>query len=262
MDSRRFGIEIEHYFPPAPQPQCPRRNCYCNDDYYDEGEGVADCADFLRENKLAHWTDNIHCDGSGVEINSPPLQGQKGFNELKKVMNLLKGAGAYVTEADGMHIHHEAPEFRANKELCRKLLHSWEDNYDAIKTWVADYRHGYYGACARFTKADADHYLDGRGYYGAGFHPHRVGWAVNVGALREHGTIEIRMHHGTLDYDEAEAWIKFGQAFISSVVRGVDIKCDSTKKLLNVVKATPKAKRILALKEAQRERWQPRGDRW
>src|SRR5512146_2669600 len=69
------------------------------------------------------WT--IGSDGSGVELRTPPLQGEDGFEEIREVMAKLKAEGAYVTRLDGLHIHHDAPEFIDNPHACLQLVRSW-----------------------------------------------------------------------------------------------------------------------------------------
>lgn len=188
-------------------------------------------SDVLGQNGL-RW--DIDEDGTWSEIRTPVLRGREGLDTLKRAFDLLKGAGAYVTDSDGMHVHHDAPEFGGrrgyNKELLLRLVKSWGSCTDVIDNLVAPDRVGVWAApkaweahkLADFENAllDFDDGYDYRLYAQRG--------DLNVNSLDYHGSLEIRQHQGTLDYEVAEAWILFGQRFIESVVgRRKIITCPS-----------------------------------
>lgn len=246
MQNRKFGIEIECGF----DRELSRR---------DRGVAWANSISLLRSAASAgkistYWADNAGHDGTLLETRSPILCGAAGFKELHTVMNLLRENGGYVTSRDGMHIHHDAPEFVNDAEAVSRLVSSWRANEEVIYRLVADRRHGS-PVCPRWTdKLETDikkFGTDGKITRKDSYYDTTVtiddfkswGWDrrdLNINALGEHGTIEIRLHQGTLDPVQAEAWIRFGQAFlnkIASVKRPLK-KVEDVDNLFDLVRAT------------------------
>lgn len=204
VHDRRFGVEIEHN---------------------SGGRGTRGTREALLNPSLglAHWFDDEYAlgyDGSELELRSPILQGERGFDELRRVFDVIKSGGGFVTQSDGMHVHHDCPEFTedsdAGHELRSRLVESWANNQNLIDSFVHESRWNSWACSKTFNKVNGslvERYKQDKqvgSYYGRG--------ALNVDALWEHGTVEFRQHEGTLDFDMAEAWIKFGQAFIASVL--------------------------------------------
>jgi hypothetical protein len=72
---------------------------------------------------------------------------------------------------------------------------------------------------------------------------------LNIQALSRHGTIELRAHEGTLDYESVFSWVRFGQAFIGSIVSGSgDIISSSPRDLARKVNLSRNASRFMATK--------------
>jgi len=190
--------------------------CNCEECRYDRGEYYdRETADLLQANGFSQWAELVGTDDSlgenGVEIRSPILQGNDGFRELEAVFSILK-RNNYAVDIDcGMHVHHDAPEFINDRDLTLQLIKSWYDNQKLIRNMVSSDRwdNTY---CPDWRAEDVEAFFteSDRRYWGERFN-------LNVEALRAHGSVEIRFHEGTLDYPEAEAWIKFGQKFIDSV---------------------------------------------
>jgi hypothetical protein len=155
-------------------------------------------------------------DGSGVEIRTPILQGVDGYEVIRAAMATLKDAGAYVTASDGLHVHHDAPEFVAWPQKCEVLVRSWLANQQAIQQLVAPRRRGS-GHCPPWNDAG----LSILGEWIRGDRPYFYASRndLNLNPLADQGTIEIRLHEGTLDADVAIAWIMFGQRFIHDVLQ-------------------------------------------
>jgi hypothetical protein len=198
MRDRKFGIEIEHG----------------HNGSYTEARGVLQEAG-NRGDINPYWGSHCTSDGTLIEARSPILQGNAGFKELKRVFQIITESGGYVTDLDGMHVHHDAPEYVADIKLVKQLVKSWVANRQLVAKFVSSDRNGN-GACpawssysvTRFDAVDNLRRIDG--YWGRN--------DLNISALTEHGTIELRLHEGTLDFAQAEAWIRFGQAFLNKVV--------------------------------------------
>lgn len=227
MRERKFGVEIE----------CGLRG------------GPRRAEEVLERGGMNHWNEGyIHSDGSGVEIPSPILQGRSGLMELKKVYELLQEAGAYVTTSDGMHVHHDAPEFVDNQDNVERIVETWAANVPNINKLVHHSRRNN-GACHNGWNEDTIKQLksDGERVY----HWHRG--ALNISSLTEHGTIEFRQHEGTLDFDIAAAWIRFGQAMMDSVLRRKSFltTCETPEVLLRRIRASKGASLTLLGKDTE-----------
>lgn len=238
IKERRFGVEIECGFPG-----------YTEEAY-----------DLLMQNDLEPWCYNIHEDGSGIEICSPILQGEQGLNELKKVYGLLNKNGAYVTAADGMHVHHDAPDFVDDYDAVIRIVEMWAANQGNIDQLVHHLRRNSWAARKSWDDSNIQALKSHKDSVGVGYNGYgKLGYstggrgALNIAALNEHGTIEFRQHEGTLDFNIAAAWIKFGQAFMASAMRRKEplLTCRTPKELLYRIRNNSYASQILLAKDTE-----------
>ena len=260
VSDRTFGVEIECGVPSS----LGGSDCTCDEetlDYYGcecaGGDACYATEAFLERHGFQDWA-QVSRDGTEVEIHGPILSGQAGLDELHAVLTLLKKHGFYVTTSDGMHVHHGAEEFVDNADLIERLVESWVANQENIDHLVVDYRRGDYWACPawgeekmRFFKDDiavkkAQAQRGEPNYYG--FQYGRG--SLNVDSLAYHGTIEIRQHEGTMNPDEAVAWVLFGQRFVEHVLSlKYPMRCAvSAASMLNTLKVPAPAKRHLRSK--------------
>lgn len=204
--SREFGVEIECGLEGGTLRACELFGV-SYDDYYEEGEGYG-------------WS--VISDGTDIEVKTPILQGEAGFEQLKWAMDLLKSDGAFVTPSDGLHVHHNAPEFYDNPGNCVQLVRSWRNNIDAIRRMVAPRRYPPFGGgpCPPWhdeTFANLERWQRGeQSYMNVGRHD------LNLASLSGHGSIEVRLHEGTLDPEVAVSWVKFGQQFIHQALEAAE----------------------------------------
>lgn len=223
MSNRAFGVEIECYAPVG-----------CDDEY----EGACNGVDFSYELLVDHgyhsWANLVSADdslydGYGAEIKSPILVGEPGFTELRNVMGLLRSNDYYVDDSCGLHVHLNCPEWENNPKLIIKTVRSWMKNQELISNMVDPSRHNndycpvWYEDDFNSLKEDIE-----KNWFYIG---DTLRGSINVGALSAHGSIEIRQHEGTLNYEDASSWIKFCQAFIDSMT-GKEVRAISTEELL------------------------------
>jgi hypothetical protein len=202
-----------------------------------------------------------------VEARTPPLQGERGFAELRIAFDTILANGGYVTERDGLHVHHDAPEFVRDPKLIVAAARSWKYNEGVIENLVHPRRHNR-GACPRIP-GDFETYDSYNGGYKkvnpikhaakaakngrniADVVQYFPRGALNLGPLTRgqgRATIEIRLHEGTLDYDVAEAWIRFGQWFLARAATGKRVlSCPDPATLLRRLEVEePIKERLLA----------------
>ena len=198
-----------------------------------------------------YFRDRIDYDGSELELRTPILQGKDGFDKLKLVMDTLNNLGCYADlEADGLHVHHDAPEFIHNIDLCIRLVKNWRSNSHLIYQFVDSVRYassyaedGGYWACPRWSDGEVQKMETERQI------PHWDRHDLNLCALSKHGTVEIRLHEGTLSYDEAASWIKFGQKFLDHTVKRNMYDSPDATALLKKVRVDPNAIKVLERKK-------------
>lgn len=214
MDNRRFGVEIEH----------------------GNSKGNAWVADAVRK-KFPRWN-NTGSDGSGVEVRSPILRGQSGRDELGEVMEYLKEIGGFITQADGMHVHHDAGDFvpkgipiersyfpgrytaagrfiegryeypkskryQEAADNVNNVLLTYATNQALIDQLCDTFRKGRPKVNAQTVRrAKREKYIP-------------TGPRYNIHYAEEHGTFEFRQFEGCLDPAKAIAWIDFGQHFLN-----------------------------------------------
>jgi hypothetical protein len=208
IGTRRFGVELEFHFKGLDRYESMNRATTL----------LAEHGFNVKRGELAAWN-NVGQDGSGCEVRSPILKGAVGLRDLRDVVTLFVKNKGNTNTADGLHVHHDAPEFVKSRTLTAVLVESWKLNEAVIDAFVARRRRGS-GACSKWRPEDVERLKSGRvdayqrrwphGDYGPR-------GAINIGALVEHGTIEIRLHEGTLDYKTIESWIIFGQRFLDTV---------------------------------------------
>jgi len=210
---RRFGVEIECGHP--------------NRDY-------AATTQTLRRATRAASRWDIGNDGSGLEVRTPPLQGQRGFDTLERAMKALVDDGYFVSTADGMHVHLESIDYVGNLKLIRALARSWVNLEPVIEQFVNPCRVGYGPAPKWWTKKRVNelgqesrlsrynlnlanvlsHSRPIRNYNSATrtyeFVPRQVG-------RNSECTTEIRLHEGSLNYLHAQAWIALMQLLMDRV---------------------------------------------
>lgn len=232
----------------------------CEDSYRSEGCEVA--AELLSRNGFEHWLDDIHEDGSGVEIPSPILRGPQGLRELRSVMQLLSENGFQAGTADGMHVHHDAPEF-TDEGLLAHTVELWEDNFEHITRFVDPQRRGTTWASGRKPETSSDGYLGPTRTksYSTFKQTKKLenlpSWRTNAlnimpvtNSYRGYNpNIEIRLHEGTLDFRKAAAWIHFGQAFLWAAMRSYQKRevrvCSDALEVLRMTNVRGNSRRVL-----------------
>lgn len=209
------------------------------------------------------WWDDDPCGKHvGAEIKTPILEGVTGFRELKKGFKTLKDSGAFVNETCGMHVHHGGRDLTVSQIV--HLIKTWDENRATIEQLVDDSRIGneYSYQFEGYSMERLDEIMGGTGQWAEYTDAQKLDWIqayfehgceINVGALRRHGTIEFRLHHGTMDYDEAEAWVRFGQGLMNDVAGRQRVKGElPAESLLKYTCSTKKSQDILAAKLERR----------
>ena len=147
-----------------------------------------------------------------MEIVSPPLKGDRGLAEVKKVTDALNGI-ATANRSCGMHVHVDVAGITVNQ--LRNICTAWLNNEGAVNRLLPhSRRHNRYcldnGAYVSrrhlreaVTLEDLKLEMQGSRYY-----------KLNLRAMDRHGTVEFRYHHGTADGEKVTRQIQFCLAFV------------------------------------------------
>lgn len=209
---------------------------------------------------------------SGVEFMSQPSQGDSLLGMIKRFTGELNKKEYYIDKTCGLHIHLEVPikldlikkmyifyskcedlffkmlpKSRQKSEYCERFRkfddYDWED-VSKIKT-LGDfkklyYETNFYHSCMKSKYADK-----------------RYCW-INFHSLFYRGTLEVRAHSGTIDYEKIANWLLIHLNiinFLEKTKMDKIVKMKMTKE--NFLKIfTPKIKKYIKL------RWKkfPRGN--
>ena len=154
----------------------------------------------------------------GGELVSPVLAGEAGLEEVRKVMQALRSVNAKVDRRHGMHVHLGVADITGDNRA--RLFTNYKQMQKTLFKLVATYRqHNHY--CTPVSAMRLDDWANAsrfsRGISGS----HSD--AMNVENIRRIGTIEMRMHQGTLNGKKATEWVKLLVAFFDASLNGVVI---------------------------------------
>jgi len=171
-----------------------------------------------RDNDQGQWkivTDASLRSSTGAEVVSPILSGEAGIAEVVRMADAIKHVGSTVNVRCGLHVHFGAKSvpFKIRKRFL-KLFVRFEQVLDAL---VNETRRGRGSEWAQSTVQvrTADNVNELLNAITAAPNQELLSMMmggryqkVNVGAAyRQHGTYEVRMHHGTVDSKEIVEWI-------------------------------------------------------
>lgn len=202
-----FGVEIECIMPRG-------------QDRWQVAQAITAAGVTCTEEHLSHGiptTWKVVYDGSlsnrGCEVVSPPLTGEEGLNQLRKVCKALTAIRCKISRRCGFHVHVGAAAqglgfFKnlvrlyssAEKSIDRFLspsrtnnvyCHSIRVNGDSLEaaTTLAD-----------VARAVGQDHLTPRG---AGRY-----CKINLQSFWSYGTVEFRQHEGTVEAPKAEYWVR------------------------------------------------------
>ena len=139
-----------------------------------------------------------------------PILNREGLNEAKSATKALRIGGATVNKQCGLHVHLGADEY--GTEGIAHLVWNWNLAHRTIGALVAKSRlNNRFCVPVSFSELDSqcEHVRNGNisniglnGRYRS----------LNLNAYAQHGTVEVRLHHGTLNGSKVKAWAEFVSA--------------------------------------------------
>lgn len=135
-----------------------------------------------------------------IEIVSPILRGDNGFEQIKEICKFLDIVNAKVNRSCGFHVHFGAPNM--SKEIRYQICKSYANNESIINQLVSPSRRDN-GFCKSLSNASL-RTLEFDRYY-----------KVNAFcAWDRHQTVEFRQHQGTVNLNKIINWILFTRNFL------------------------------------------------
>lgn len=185
------------------------------------------------------WTSVYDGSVRGAEIVSPILSDER-LNEASTVARLLLGAGGKVDRTTGFHVHIGAAHLNLN-HIAQWYL-NWNIVHEAIGALVAPSRlnNSY---CKVPTLQNLDRNVERiRNGEISDSNGDRY-QSFNLQSFSRYGTLEIRVHQGTLNGTKAVAWAKFIDAFkdysatnlLTLDDLGVNDRLNKCESLLNIL---------------------------
>lgn len=157
---------------------------------------------------------------NSFELVSPPLSGEQGLQELKKVCEVLKELNAQVNKTCGLHIHFDARNYEL--ENWKRLVYNYmimeneidkmmpesrrANNNSYCKSLREKFRIGslvHYGYTRRRiqecqTLEELSSAITDRVRY----------YKINIESYWRHKTVEFRHHSGTIEFEKIASWIE------------------------------------------------------
>lgn len=138
---------------------------------------------------------------NGCELVSPPMNyNQESFDKIHIVCESLNRLGAKVNRTCGLHVHIDTLWLRTfgqsrQSEFLNYMWDSYCNDEDIFDSLVNEDRRG--------DRNEYCHTLKNRrNCMEVRYHK------LNVVAYAQHGTIEFRHHHGSVNADEITSWVK------------------------------------------------------
>lgn len=239
INDRKFGIEIE--FINADKDVLIRnlRNANIEVEY----EGYS-------HRTTSHW--KIVTDATvagGYELVSPPMQGEGGLLQVKKVLTILheskRNSDMEMTNRScGLHVHLDAQDLDGTDIYW--IVKRYRDNETSIDNFMPQSRRGNYHWCSSIDTSWKMRMLKEMNTIQANARLQmRRSCKVNVQfAYARHQTIEFRHHSGTTDYNKIANWIEFLQYFVAQ-----SVKIKQSFKFDHAYKPRAKSKSFASLRE-------------
>jgi hypothetical protein len=154
--------------------------------------------------KETEW--GFYQDGSieGMEFTSPPMSGNAGYNSIRKFCRLARSMGYQVDRECGFHLHINVTDF--NETQIKNLCLAYHLTYPTWKSLVAQSRH-HSGFCIYDKRNLNIETLDLRHYI------NKFNW-TSLSNLWHYGTVEVRLHQGTLCFQKIINWVRAHIKFV------------------------------------------------
>ena len=150
-----------------------------------------------------------------------PILGAETLSQCTTAARALASAGATVNKQTGYHVHLGVEHYGLNG--IAQLVINWAAAHDTIGALVAPSRLNN-GFCRPISLLDAERTAEQvRNGRVANINGGRY-YSLNLASYDRHGTVEIRLHHGTLNGSKIKAWAEFCNAMAEAGKAGINLE--------------------------------------
>jgi Putative amidoligase enzyme len=161
--------------------------------------------------------DDDEGDGEGLELVSPILSGQSGFDQLELVVKTIREVGGDIDSSCGFHVHHDARDLTPYQ--VAGLLRFYIENQEVIDRFLAPVRRSNRNNqwCQPWDGSEKQMVIDAAKTERSlgNFDRYRT---INVTAYPKYGSLEFRQHQGTLNLEKMVLWVKLGQSMVEGAM--------------------------------------------
>jgi len=176
--------------------------------------------------------------GYGLEVVSPVLKGDKGYQDLMLVMDAINNTGATINRTCGLHVHVGVSDWRIKhfRNLFKRYT-KFEQAIDSVMPISRRSSHNDYcrstARCFSYNASLSNAFDVIDGMRSARQISNHIGTRytkLNIDSFWKHGTIEFRHHAGTTDKDKIANWLKLVMTMVQAAdqMRSVKVKSDDT----------------------------------
>lgn len=165
---------------------------------------------------------------NGCEVVSPIMAGSNGIAQLQTAVTALVANGAGWSRDTGIHVHVDAGDLSYSQ--CLDVAAFYAANTDVLDSFYCETRKG--NSYCQTIRSDYVEYLRGIATHGSeDERKHDLSYraerylAVNLQALRAHGTIEFRAMEGNGNVARLTQWCRVLTAIVDGIYRG-ELACD------------------------------------
>jgi hypothetical protein len=149
-----------------------------------------------------------------------PILNDGSLNESLTAARALLRAGATVNKKTGYHVHIGADHY--GNDGIAALVRNWYTAADAIGALVAKSRLNNSFCNHNLNASIVDGWAESirNGNISNRFTGHNRYLSLNLDSYGRHGTVEFRLHHGTLNGKKIQAWAEFCEAIATYSTAG------------------------------------------
>lgn len=151
------------------------------------------------------------------EVVTPVLQGREGLKIVKIVCNVLKDY-CKINIGCGLHVHHgiKADETDGLRNLINQWLTFEKDFFSVLPN--SRQRNNMAKALTRYVTGPMPHNMSVRRWWRTYLNDRY--YAINMESYWLRGTVEFRLHSGTVEYRKIKNWLVATQEFCNKALTG------------------------------------------
>ena len=162
-------------------------------------------------------------DSQQAEIVSPILTPER-LNDARTVSRALLKGGARVNTSTGFHVHMGAAQIGLERPLANLVVNYYTAHAIFSKMVAPSRTQSRW--CKVLTLEQAQETADRLNAGTLNFANYDRYHSLNLNSISRHGTVEFRLHQGTLNASKALAWVEFLTAMVNYSMEGYHLPAE------------------------------------